>query len=178
MALPRIYYTYLTIFILVFILLNIYYTMSRRPQINTIHVINLDKDKERWENLEHSFEAYNIPAQRWPAVYGKNLPYLDKTFLNDYGVGETMILESRKSKKSRNLGEVGCYLSHRNLLENLSEMNVPDYYGHLILEDDLIVPKDLLDSNGQFSLAAHDIPYNWDIVYLYLGGPETVEVVA
>jgi GR25 family glycosyltransferase involved in LPS biosynthesis len=65
-----------------------------------------------------------------------------------------------RSNKYFNLGGIGCFLSHRNLLEYASHSN---NLGTLILEDDAEIPSDLFE---KLNIIAKEIPDNWDIIFL------------
>ena len=133
------------------------------PNIKTIHVINLDKDKTRFNSFTKRLS--NLKYERWNAIYGKDLHPRN---LKKLGIGTTTVMSGRgkyseQFKDLRNLGAVGCFLSHRNLLNHLSFMNVPGSSGHLILEDDVMF---LPDWSERWEKIRVDIPTDWDIVYL------------
>lgn len=140
------------------------------PHVNSIHVINLDKSISRWENIQKSAKSIDMEIVRFPAVNGKELSAAD---MNKQGIGFTMTNPERKdpNQSRRNLGVVGCYLSHRNLLTYLSTLDVPDYYGHLILEDDVNIPHNFLKPDDEWHKVYTQIPQDWDIVYLSISNP-------
>ena len=43
--------------------------------LNHIYVINLDKSKDRMENIKRIARESNLNIERFPAIYGKNLNY-------------------------------------------------------------------------------------------------------
>jgi hypothetical protein len=156
---------YFAILLLLAVVLYLFMASSS-PSITTIHSMNLDKDKERWAAIEKKAAAGNIPLQRWPATYGKDIPY-EK--LRDLGVGHAMVRPDRHDKEHKklvNLGVVGCFISTRRLLEHLSGMYVGSSAGHLILDDDVDLPADLLSPGGKWEQIRHTIPGDWDIIYL------------
>jgi len=133
------------------------------PNIKSVHAINLDKDTERWEVLIKSANAANVTIERWPATYGKDIPY-EK--FRELGVGHAMVRPDRHDtthKNLVNLGIVGCFISTRRLLTHLSEQYFSDSDGHLILDDDVHIPTDFL---SQWEKKRELIPSDWDIVYM------------
>ena len=150
------------------------YTQSNfihlRPHVKSIHVVNLDKDTHRWASMEK-----NIPIEpiRWSAIYGKDLT---QTELAKLGVGYAMTRSgigsySEQGNNLRNQGVVGCYLSHRNLLEHLASLPVPDHYGHLIVEDDVTIPRNFLHPSDEWHKVYYKVPTDWDIVYMDITKP-------
>ena len=146
------------------------FKLNQPPSIDTIWVINLDKDKERLESMKKQQENFPMQFQRWPAAYGKEEDRKNIS-LND---GVMSILsrsgnpeENKKSNKvlSR-AGEIGCWLSHKRLLKHLDAGSYPPDFGHLICEDDIVVPEDF---TYRWNDVRQYIPANWDIVYLGAG---------
>lgn len=143
------------------------------PSMNSIHVINLDKDVERWKSIESQGHTLGLEINRFRATYGTDIPYQQ---MRSLGIGNAMVRADRhdhKGERLHNLGVIGCYVSHRNLLESLSKMNVPDSYGHLVLEDDVRLPKDFLQ---RWDTLRNHIPTDWDIVLLKFWRPNGNEV--
>jgi len=149
----------------------------RQPAtINTIHVINLDRDSKRLEAINQQAKSLNLKIERFPAIYGKDIPYNQ---MRNHGVGNAMVRADRhdhKGEKLNNLGIVGCYLSHRELIRKLGNMDVPDSYGHLIIEDDLRLPSDFLQPGGRWEKLSRSIPADWDIIWLGIWKPYGVDV--
>ena len=166
---------FVCIFILVLITLYAVksYSLKFRPHVKSIHVINLDKDTARWEAIQRSTIAVRLPVERWSATYGREFTQEE---LAELGIGYAMTRSGKGSydeqgKDLRNQGVVGCYLSHRNLLEHLSTLDVPDYYGHLILEDDVQVPPNFLHPDDDWHQVYKTVPMDWDMVYLDITKP-------
>ena len=160
-------YTVLGVVALLVIVAIVWYILTpHSPQINTIHVINLDRDAKRWDSIQSQAAALSLNVQRFPGIYGKDIPYSQ---MRTYGVGNAMVRADRndhKGEKLHNLGVVGCYLSHRTLLETVANLNVPESAGHLILEDDVKFPADFLQPGGRWETLSQHIPANWDIIWL------------
>ena len=149
------------------------YSLQFRPHVKSIHVINLDKDIARWESIKQSTVGVNLPVERWSATYGKDLTQDE---LVSQGVGYAMTRSGKgtydeQNKDLRNQGVVGCFLSHRNLLEYLSTLNVPDHHGHLILEDDVTIPSNFLHPGDEWHKIYNTVPLDWDIVYMDITKP-------
>jgi hypothetical protein len=159
------YGQYVIVAIINLVILYFIYSFLRtsKPNIQSVHAMNLDKDKERWANLMKSAATANLSIERWPATYGKDIPY--KKF-RELGVGHAFVKPKRSDRKGEhlvNLGVVGCFISTRNLLTHLSEQPFSDSAGHLILDDDIEIPLDFL---SKWEEKRHLIPADWDIVYL------------
>jgi GR25 family glycosyltransferase involved in LPS biosynthesis len=146
------------------------------PHIHSIHVINLDRDTKRWESIQRQAESLNLTVNRFKGTYGKDIPYSQ---MRAHGVGNAMVRADRndhKGEKLHNLGVVGCYLSHRALIEHLGATNIPDSYGHLILEDDVSLPADFLQPGGRWDQLCRHIPANWDMIWLRMWKPIGTDV--
>jgi len=146
------------------------------PTIHSIHVINLDRDTKRWESIQTQANQLGLTVNRFKAIYGKDIPYSQ---MRVHGVGNAMVRADRndhKGEKLHNLGVVGCYLSHRALIEQLGIMNVPDSYGHLILEDDVSLPADFLQPGGSWDRLRQNIPGDWDMIWLRMWKPLGTDV--
>jgi GR25 family glycosyltransferase involved in LPS biosynthesis len=141
------------------------------PDIVSMHVINLDRDKAKMERfLKHSSEQLpnHMHVIRWKAVYGKELEVKDMT---KNGIGKTNYVVGKGNyqdqfKDLRNLGAIGCYLSHRSLIEYLTTIKAPVHAAHLILEDDVTISPDLFSGKTLWNDIRKTIPSDWDIVYI------------
>jgi len=157
------------------LLLIIIYMYSKdsihlRPHVKSIHVINLDKDVKRWDLIN---KMIPIRPVRWSAVYGKDLSQSEMVKM---GIGYAMTRSgqgsySEQGKNLRNQGVVGCYLSHRSLLQHLDKQPYPDHHGHLILEDDVNIPADFLLPSDSLHKVYKKVPTDWDIVYFDVTKP-------
>ena len=162
-------------FVLVLVLLASFnsYASQYRANIKTIHVINLDKDEDRMAHIKSTTTNLALPVERWSATYGKDLTAEQ---MAEQGVGYAMTSSGTgpytKRSMNRNLGAVGCFLSHKTLIERLSTLDMPDHYGHLILEDDITIPQNLLTSDGVWASVRYQIPLDWDVVYLDIVAPQ------
>lgn len=153
--------------LIVFAVYHIIQQLPSIPQINDIWVINLDKDTERWDNIQKHTRNLNI--RRWPAIYGKEQTHQS---LHDKGVGFAMMQGGdRQSSQVNSPGVIGCWTSHVQLLKHLANLDVPDSTGHLITEDDVDFPLDLLQPGARWDQLRHHIPTDWDVVYVGITTP-------
>jgi len=153
-----------------------FFKQDAKPQISTIHVINLERDVERWNSIDAQGSRLGLQLTRFSATYGKDIPYAE---MRKHGVGNAMVRADRtdhKGEKLHNLGVVGCFLSHRTLLAHVRTLDVPDSYGHLVLEDDVRLPSDFLQTNGRWATLRQRIPTDWDIIWLRMWKPHGTKV--
>lgn len=148
------------------------YILRRRPHVKDIWIINLDKDKERLASVLSQTRHVADIVHRWPAVNGKTLK---RETIREEGIGYAMtrtgVQKDDLAGVLRNAGVVGCYLSHKRLLQHLASLDVPEYYGHLIVEDDVQFPADFLKPGDAWHGLYTKIPTDWDIVYFDITQP-------
>lgn len=114
--------------------------------VDKVFVINLDKDKERLENINKALTDQGISYERIPGVLGSqvssnpNLSTLCNWFCTD--------------------GIKGCALSHRKAWELMIERG---YSRILVFEDDAIIPGNF-DEKVRHIMAR--LPDDYEIVYL------------
>jgi GR25 family glycosyltransferase involved in LPS biosynthesis len=158
--------------VLVFILMGTIYVaytfvkpLPSIPIIHDVHIINLDKSKDRWSNLQPQLKKLvPLPCIRWSATDGRKLS--EEQMLEE-GIPPTMLpsIDTTQPNKEGRKGEIGCYLSHRKLLEHLTTLNVDPDVGHLILEDDVIIDTTLLTS---WNTSYKYLPKDWGLFYFGL----------
>ena len=117
-----------------------------------IFIINLDRSKERWENMkDQELRLNNIKLERVSGVDGF---LLDKEELNKREMITPFCLNFCS------MGMIGCWLSHLKVWKKVVDENLP--YA-IVLEDDTIFPENYSNKiNGLLPL----IPENADIVLL------------
>jgi glycosyl transferase family 25 len=126
------------------------------------HVINMDKSKDRWEEIKVSARNANLPIKRWKAIDGSKITESD---IRRYNLSALIYSHTRDKKQP---GVLGCFLSHKTLLKHLEgQWNLP-WHAHLILEDDAYIPSDFWKQWNDFS---RDLPSNWDIVQIGVTEP-------
>jgi hypothetical protein len=118
--------------------------------INKIYFINLDRSKNRLNLIQKYAQDANLKITRFPGFDGENLNF---NHLFENNIFTDFIFKSKK-------GMIGCTYSHIKLWEKIMQSN--DQY-ILILEDDVIIPKDFW---FQFKRFFNQIPKNWDLIYL------------
>jgi GR25 family glycosyltransferase involved in LPS biosynthesis len=132
------------------------------------HVINMDKSRERWTEIQEAARLARLPIRRWRAVDGSQFTEDDARRLRV----SKLILRHTGEKKQP--GVVGCFLSHRTLLEYLANTKVAKAdEGHLILEDDAFIPADFWEQWNTFSA---ELPRDWDIVQIGVTFPNLKRV--
>ncbi len=120
------------------------------------YIITMDEHPERFELVNSSAKAAGIPLTKWPGVkVEKN--ELDK--LPELGVGTTNFKDRRNMVF--NLGVIGAFLAHRNLLEHIAAKGDPSK-ATMIMEDDVEFPPDFLQ---KYSAIASEIPDDWDYIF-------------
>lgn len=165
-----LYTSILWILVLGFVFLVLYrmFTTYSPAHIDDIWVVNLDRDTERWKHMRNSTLQLNVPVTRFSAMDGKTITNREQ--VHGEGVGYNLTLVRGNSEEIVNKGVVGCWLSHKRLLTHLSTQDYQNDYGHLILEDDVELPKDFLSGTDVWSHISKNIPGDWDMVYLGMGG--------
>ena len=154
------------------ILIAVYVASLKRATIDDVWFINLDRDVKRRENYMKLAPLFGVPVHRWPATNGRDMSRAEAS--RKYGVTSAITRSDNEEENKRNPnilhqpGVFGCWISHKRLLTHLNTLPLPNSHGHLITEDDIIVPSDFQD---QWNSIIKSIPYNWDIVYLYMGLP-------
>lgn len=123
------------------------------PQVDKFFVINLDKSPERLAAMRKQFDENRIEFERFPAVYGKELPLSEKQEVYRY--------DPRYLKAVLSDGEIGNYYSHYKVLKEIEDRN---YKVAAVIEDDIVLHKNRF-SRRLKSLLAH-APANWDLIYL------------
>jgi hypothetical protein len=137
------------------------------PIIKDVWIINLDKSKERWNDMLEQVKVLDpLPVNRWSATDGRSMKEQD---LIDEKI--PIIIRPQfalESKQERRKGEIGCYLSHKKLLEFLGAQKADDDAGHIILEDDVEIDTDTLD---KWIKVADKLNKDWDIFFFGIHDP-------
>ena len=145
---------------------TVWWSKSGHPTIDDIWVINLDKDTARLQDMIGKQQYLPKPIQRWAATYGREE---ERDAAERDGVDAIIMARGSKEEMERSSkvlrvgGEVGCWLSHKRLIRHLATLNVGPDYGHLICEDDVVVPADFI---RQWNIIRSSVPTDWDVVYL------------
>lgn len=148
----------------IFLTIIWYFYPKKESKIIKAHVINLEKNKERYERFMESYDLNEIHIERFNAIVGKDLDpekYISKNAYNKLLLMEEKGYRTQHSELSR--GAIGCYLSHVELYKKLINDNC-EYY--LIFEDDAIL---LPDSYNTILEILKTAPKDWDIINLSVG---------
>ena len=149
-------------FLLHLIVLFIYRKYFRHiGLIHDIWFINLDRSTERREFMDAQLQRVSgdIPFHRWPATDGSKMTHKDYSALDIPAWSKPDF--AKESRQKTRKGEIGCYLSHLELLRHLQSVPTPHEKGHLILEDDIILDPLFFK---KVEKAAHYLPADWDIL--------------
>jgi hypothetical protein len=137
------------------------------PIVKDVWIINLDKSKDRWNTMVNEAKVLDpLPVNRWSAIDGRAMKEQD--FIDEKIPIIIRPQFALESKQERRKGEIGCYLSHKKLMEFLTAQKVDDDSGHLILEDDVEIAADTLE---QWIKAAPSLDKNWDIFFFGIHDP-------
>jgi glycosyl transferase, family 25 len=121
--------------------------------LNNIWVINMDKSKDRLDQITRNLNSLGLKFNRFSAVNGKELKEneIDKISTN---LCTTLLC---------NPGIIGCAQSHKEIWKKLIKDNKTDYY--LILEDDASLSKKSVEIIKKLEpkIAEHSI----DFISLY-----------
>ncbi|MBT3071705.1 glycosyltransferase family 25 protein [Rhodomicrobium sp. Az07] len=121
-----------------------------------IFLLNLDSAQHRLAAMKQQLDALGLAFERFPAVAGKLLSADELE-----AVAPSHLWEGRRR---RNPGEIGCFLSHRAILETILARDLPVA---CILEDDVRLSADfaaILD-------AARVLPPQVDVLKLEIALP-------
>lgn len=159
------FYHMLVLIILILVLLYILKTYTY-PRITDIWVINLESRPDRMKNFIERSKNIPYSFNRFSAIYGKEL---NRDIALNNGIDLVVLADSYdESKKiTKWPGVIGCWLSHKFLLQKLEKLPFNQYDGHLICEDDL----DLNELTFvKWNEKSHMIPYDYDIVFFGISG--------
>jgi len=101
--------------------------------------------------------AAGIPLKFWDGIVIKPA---DRDTLPPLGVGTTHYKD--RAGGTFNLGVIGAFLAHRNLLMELAKTS-PNKSGTLIFEDDVEIPQDFY---AKLNKIEPEVPADWDILFL------------
>lgn len=143
---------------------------NAKPAINSgndlfthAYVINLDASKDRLDVIMKAAGDAKLNLTRFPAVM------IDKNILGNnwgaalqrQGIGALIYLDEKGNMQ--NAGTIGCYLSHKTLLDTISKDQSNTAVATLIFEDDAIIPSDMVE---HLIAKAKDLPEDWDMCFL------------
>jgi len=121
------------------------------------YYINLDRSKDRRQNIESMCREHGINVERFSAIDGKLLNLEDPKYAKALKkIKWWFLIENRK-----NVGHFGCYLSHMQIYEKFLQT---DKQYCFILEDD----SEFITSNLKEGIMGNmrNLPRDWDILLL------------
>lgn len=135
----------LVIIVLLLVLYNIIYKSKNYKNEIPVYLVSLEKDFKRRNNLW----KYVTPNE-YSSVDGSKLLPIE-------------ILKKRNviEKEDLTKGEIGCYLSHYNILNKIKNIN-DDY--SIILEDD--VEFDIKKNTSIIKDLINNAPLDWEIIFI------------
>lgn len=128
------------------------------------HVINMESSKDRLHEFQTYAQNAGLQVVRWPATDGRSLTRDDVAALK---LSHTAY---HYAKKTNMPGILGCFVSHRSLLQYLQSSSAGPNDVHLIFEDDARIPQDF---KHQWAQIHRQLPHDWDFVYLGVTNPNT-----
>lgn len=137
--------------------------LSESPKI---FVINMDKDKERYQKLIKHYQNSDLSNERihrYSAVVGKKIA--PEKWLTSDALNELMLIEKngyRTHHHSITRGGIGCFLSHYYLAKQLTID--PQHNMYLIFEDDTTI---LPNTYQEIQKSLQSAPDNWDMLMFY-----------
>ena len=118
-------------------------------------VINLDRDKHKWDSTRRVVDTLGFPVERFPAVLGTKVDKHNHPMITTYG---RYFLEP---------ATIGIFLSHRSAWETVVSRGLTHA---LIVEDDLFLDKPVQYIQHYLTEALHELSNGWDILYLGYAG--------
>jgi GR25 family glycosyltransferase involved in LPS biosynthesis len=124
---------------------------EKMKQFDKIFWINSKNRSDRFRNMKERLKAQDIQAERFCAIYGGEISWNEpkyKDFSMSHPYGETL-----------NLGEIGCFMSHRAIYEMIKKEG---WKKTLILEDDAVFCEGFKEI---FDTLYNNLP-EYDMLYL------------
>jgi GR25 family glycosyltransferase involved in LPS biosynthesis len=126
------------------------------PLFTEAYAITLSKYPDRFPKIKASADAAGVSLKPWEGVI---ITADQKDTLPFMGVGTTNYTD--RNLASFNLGVIGAYLAHRNLLEHIRDSGSTSL-GTFILEDDAYIPADFYQ---RLANVEKEIPEDWDYIF-------------
>ena len=124
------------------------------------YLINLDHRKDRFNVTTNLLSIFNFKhVMKYPAINGKNILYDELVKIVDPDSMKSIINDFRNEHHELSYGAVGCYLSHVNIWDELS--NSYDTNEIIIFEDDTYPASNLEKIH---IILQNNVPGDWDIV--------------
>lgn len=118
-----------------------------------IFILNLDRSKNRWENVLQEVQREGLIVERMPAVDGRSL-----------SLKELQQVSTQFARFFQPRGVLGCYLSHRKFWQTVIDRNLTSA---IILEDDVrLVEKFQEKLESQLELLNIGVNRSYDVIFL------------
>lgn len=101
-----------------------------------VFVVNLDCATKRMSNMDQQLKKIGVAYERFTAIKGVSLTtdQVNSEYSNS--------LNKKKFRANLSLGEIGCYISHKNIWRHIVEKKIAFA---IILEDDLTIQSNFVD---------------------------------
>ncbi|MDW7548648.1 glycosyltransferase family 25 protein [Pseudoalteromonas peptidolytica] len=119
-----------------------------------IFLINLDSSKDRLKESARQFDKFNLSFERISAVDGASIS--NQELETHYSREKN----ARQYYRALTVGEIGCYMSHLKVLEEIVARQLPYAF---VFEDDFQLQADLREIDSKVSA----LPFDWDMIKLY-----------
>lgn len=139
--------------LLIFIIILLYLSIYKNKEyfkinlisdiVDQVYVINMDKDKDKLKHFDKNMKRLNIKYKRIKGVDGKK--------------------EKKNYNTKLRCGELGCLLSHINVLKDAIKNN---YNNILIFEDDVVFHKNFLEEFRKKYNYLMKNENSFDLIYL------------
>jgi len=119
-----------------------------------------EKFPERVKRMTEFAEGAGMPLKFWEGVV---ITPEQKDTLPELGVGTTHYKD--RTGATFNLGVIGAFLAHRNLMENLAN-TAPNSPGTIIFEDDVVISTDFYEKLKPIEKEVAEFASDWDLLFL------------
>ena len=124
------------------------------------YTIHVPSSPRRWEKMQELAGKAGVPLQKWDGVV------ITKDIVNTLaplGVGSTTFKD--RTGAIFNLGVIGAFLGHRNLLEHIAKTGAGKP-GTFISEDDIDIPVDFYQKLNALEGEIAEHAPDWDILFV------------
>lgn len=129
----------------------------------TMFVINLDRSKDRWKEIERSINEFSIPnVERFSAIDSQNLSQ-EHISLIEPRAWKMVQNKTKEFACDHVLGSVGCYLSHVFALKKFIEQGREEQEVCIVAEDDISLNREFPNKVQEVLKKA---PQGWGLIHL------------
>ena len=135
-------------------------TGAPSPFFQVAYAITMPEFPERFQRIKAHATAAGVPLQPFPGV---RITPQERDKLPLMGVGTTHYKD--RTGATFNLGVIGAFLAHRNLMEHIARTGARPggALGTAVFEDDVVIPPDFY---AKLAAVAPEVPADWDILFL------------